>query len=214
MLRVSLLSKPIAIVLFTSLLLVIVSATKVLAHAELDTASPPVDGTVTSLPASISLIFTEEVKPGGVTIRVTGPGGERVDTGDAAVDLNDAERTRVNVSLYAGGPGTYSVVWETISNLDGDQASGNYVFTVAAGASPQPSIIGTPDSAAATVAVTATLDPEVNGNPLGSTENYDSRAFAISVGAGLLALALIVCFWLVVRPRNAKFGSRSRPEQD
>lgn len=183
------------------------------AHAELKTASPPAGGTVTTLPASLTLIFSEEVKPGGVTVRVTGPSGERVDTGDAAVDLTDAERTRVNVSLYAGGAGAYTVSWETISNIDADQTSGSYEFTVSGlTASPAPANVGTPDALAGEITpeVSATLEDFTYGNPLGTSENYDSRAFAISVGAGLLALLAIVGFWFFVRPTDARFGSRSR----
>lgn len=180
-------------------------------HAELETASPPPGGAVTALPSSITLTFSEEVKPGAVAVQVFGPNGDRVDAGDADVDLTDPERVTVRVSLFAGGPGEYSVHWETVSNTDGDSASGDFAFTVSAqqGASPAASF-GTPE--------TTNIDPEPtptaenNGNPLAATDgDFDSRAFAISVGAGLLALAAIVAFWLMIRPRNPKFGPRAGP---
>jgi hypothetical protein len=157
------------------------------------------------------LTFTEEVRPGAVSVQVTGPDGSRVDAGDAAVDLTDPERITVRVSLFAGGPGEYSVHWETISNADGDSASGDYTFTV----SEQPatsteSPIGTPEATESAPQPTATA--ENFGNPLAGTDgDFDSRAFAISVGAGLLALAAIVAFWFMIRPRNPKFGPRAGP---
>ena len=183
------------------------------AHAELETASPPAGGVVTSLPASMVLTFSEEVRPGAVSVQVTGPDGDRVDAGDAAVDLTDPERTTVKVSLFGGGPGEYAVHWETISNIDGDSASGDYKFTVSAQEATSPeTTVGTPDATEAAPQPTATA--ENIGNPLASTEgDFDSRAFAISVGAGLLALAAIVAFWFMIRPRNPRFGSRARPPE-
>ncbi len=189
----------------------VLSSRVALGHAELETASPPPGGSVTALPASMTLTFSEEVRPGGVSVQVTGPTGDRVDAGDAAVDLTDPERVTVRVSLFAGGPGEYAVHWETISNIDGDSTSGDYVFAVAAqqGSSPESSV-GTPE--ATTIAPEPTPTAENFGNPLASTEgDFDSQALAISVGVGLVAVAAITAFWFVIRPRNPRFGSRSGP---
>lgn len=182
-----------------------------LGHADLETSSPPAGGSVTALPASMTLTFSEEVRPGAASVQVTGPGGDRVDQGDAAVDLADPGRVTVRVSLFAGGPGEYAVHWETVSNIDGDRASGDYAFMVAirAGSSLEASV-GTPE--ATTIAPEPTPTAENFGNPLASTEgDFDSRAFALSIGAGLLALAAIAGFWFVIRPRNPRFGQRSGP---
>jgi methionine-rich copper-binding protein CopC len=204
----------IAVTVVALVLGVIGSPKLALAHAELESSSPPAKGTVTSLPSSLTLVFSEEVKPGSVSVTVTGEDGQRVDDGGAAVDLNDPERTRVNVTLFAGGDGIYTVQWQTISNIDGDQAEGSYTFTVAAdpvaAGSPvtgTPGNIGSPPAAA----IAPTEADLVNGNPLGTTEDFDSRAFAISIGAGLLALVAIVGFWFLLRPRNPKYGGRARP---
>lgn len=188
------------------------TAVDVSAHAELESSSPPANGTVTTLPPALTLVFSEEVKPGAVSVTVTGPEGERVDDGSAAVDLNDPERTRVTVTVYAGGDGTYTVAWQAVSNLDGDETNGSYTFAVAAASgSPAAATSGTPEAviSVATAAATAPTEDDIGDNPLGSTEDFDSRAFAISVGAGLLALAAIVGFWFLVRPRNPRFGPRS-----
>ena len=170
------------------------------AHAELVSANPPVDGTIATLPARMTLVFTEEVRPGSEVVEVTGPGGARVDTGDAAVDLTDPGRVTVIASLFAGGAGTYSVHWENVSNIDGDASQGDYTFAV------DPNVAATPSPE-------ATLDPDARGNPLSQDDNFDGSAFAISVGAGLLALAGIVAFWFVIRPRNPRFGPRAGRRQ-
>ena len=169
------------------------------AHAELQSAFPAIDGTVGVLPAALTLVFTEEVKTDGITVTVTGPDGQQVDTGNAAVDLTNADRNVVVVPLYSGGPGQYTIHWESVSNLDGDEASGDYTFTVEADGT---AIIG--DAAVAS----PTPNPDYNGNPLNPQGNFDSRALALSVGAGLLVAVAIFGIWMVIRPKNPKFGSR------
>jgi copper resistance protein C len=182
------------------------------AHADLESASPPVDGTVTGLPPMMTLVFGEEVKPGTAVVEVTGPDGTRVDRADAAVDLTDPERRTVTVSLMNGDPGEYTVHWENVSNTDGDQVSGDYRFTVApASVISSPAVAATPQNP--TPAVTATVITGDNNNPLDTEGDYDSRGLAISIGAGLLALAAIVGFWIVVRPKNPRFGSRANRDQ-
>ncbi len=179
------------------------------AHADLESSNPPAGGTVAALPAKLTLTFAEEVKPDSPVVKVTGPDGKQIDSGDAAVDLNDPTRTIVTVSLYAGGPGAYAVHWETVSNTDGHPLSGDFSFTVS------PTTAASPTSAASPVnpTATATEDP-ANGNPLNPNGNFDSRALGISVGAGLIAMAAIVGFWFAVRPRNPRFGPRAGRDRE
>jgi methionine-rich copper-binding protein CopC len=186
------------------------------AHAELASANPPPDGSVTSLPAQLILTFTEEVREDSVSVEVTGPGGERVDDGNAALDLTNPDRTVVRVSLFSGGPGAYTVSWQTVSNIDGDSATGSYRFAVVPATSPGAGSVGTPVAGIEPTGVTtatATVDPEGTTTVLGGEDDYDGMAFAISVGAGLVALAAIVGFWFLVRPKNPRFGSRARSGQ-
>ncbi|HRA47644.1 MAG TPA: copper resistance protein CopC [Thermomicrobiales bacterium] len=175
------------------------------AHAELVSATPAIDSIVPTLPASLDLVFSEEVKPGGVTVTVTGPDGARIDTGDAQVDLTNATRTLVHVSLFSGGNGVYNVAWQSTSNLDGDVATGSYSFAVGNEASPTM-------GGAVVASPIPTPDPDANGNPLSTDSNFDGRALALSVGAGLLAALAIFGVWLAIRPKNPKFGSRSKPD--
>jgi methionine-rich copper-binding protein CopC len=210
-------ARAIAIRTIPALLILLISALALPSvgsgHAELESASPPVGGTVTALPPKMTLVFGEEVRPGSAVVEVTGPDGKRVDTGDTAVDLTDPERRTVIVSLFAGGAGVYTVHWENVSNTDGDPVSGDYAFTVSVAApGSSPVAAATPENP--TPALTATDDDvAANGNPLDPEGDFDSGAFLISVGAGLVALAAIVGFWFVVRPRNPRFGSKADRDQ-
>jgi copper resistance protein C len=167
------------------------------AHADLESSTPAAGSTVQALPATLTLVFSEEVRPGSEIVEVTGPDGSRVDTGDAAVDLTDPERRTVHAALFGGGAGAYSVHWQNISNIDGDVSEGDFSYTVDPAAAPE------------SPSPEATLDPGAYGNPLDEEGDFDGRAFAISVGAGLVALVAIVGFWFVVRPRNPRFGPRA-----
>lgn len=60
---------------------------------------------------------------------VTDSNGNQVDNNDDAVD--PADHTHMTVSLPSNLPsGSYTVNWSTLSDDDGDQASGSYTFTV------------------------------------------------------------------------------------
>lgn len=186
-----------------------------LAHAEPERTSPPINGVVATAPAIVEIWFSEEAKTEGTTILVIGPGGIQVDLGDAKVDLNDPERKHVTVSLRAGlGPGAYTVQWHSVSTEDGDEAQGGYLFTVGNGTPA-----ATPGVSPANTETTANEAPTTGSDPLATVEivgspttapaaeesNFDSQAFGLSVGAGLIAAVVIYFFWRAVRPKNPKF---------
>ena len=179
------------------------------AHAELESANPAPGSSVEEAPLTLELIFTEEVEVDGIDVHVLDPDDEDVHAGDAEVDLNDPSRRRVTVSLQANLPlATYTVYWRTRSGIDGDEATGGYTLTVTGEPVPP-----TPTLApGATPAPPATMLPvEANGNPLGTEdENFDGRAFGLSIGAGLVVVAVLVFFWRAVRPSNPVFGGRAR----
>jgi methionine-rich copper-binding protein CopC len=182
-----------------------------LAHAEPERTSPPMNGVVETAPAKVEIWFSEEAKSDGTIIQVIGPGGIQVDLGDSALDLNDPERKHVTVSLRSGlGPGAYTVQWHSVSGEDGDEAQGGYLFTVAGGspvASPVALPAGTPVNAAQSTAptATATIAGTPTTAPAATEGDFDSRAFGLSVLAGLVAAAAIFIFWRIVRPKNPKF---------
>jgi methionine-rich copper-binding protein CopC len=172
------------------------------AHAEPERASPPINGVVPTAPSQVEIWFSEEVKTEGTTIQVIGPGGIQVDQGDSKVDLQDPDRKHVTVSLRPGlGAGTYTVQWVSVSSADGDEARGGYVFYVGA-ASPVASPAATPLAEATPAAAASSTETT---NPATEPGDFDSQAFGISVGVGIVAAVLIFLFWRLVRPKNPMF---------
>ncbi len=168
------------------------------AHAEYDRSIPAADSTVDTSPAQVGVWFTEEVTS-ATTLEVTGPEGTRVDAGDSALDLYDPNRQHVTVSLKPNlPPGEYTVKWTSVSAEDGDTATGEFAFGVARMATPVASPIASPVA----VGVTGST---VTSAPVDDSE-FDSRAFFLSVGAGILVAIGIFLFWRLVRPKNPLFG--------
>ena len=96
------------------------------AHAQLESASPPVGGTVES-PAQISITFSEGVEPKFSGVAVSGPGGA-VPIGKAGVAPGDNKVLVVNLGKKLA-PGTYTVKWHAVS-VDTHHTQGDFDFTV------------------------------------------------------------------------------------
>jgi methionine-rich copper-binding protein CopC len=173
------------------------------AHAEPERGNPAINGTVSAVPAIVEIWFSEEVDTEQTTIAVFGPDGTQFDLGDTMVDLNDPEHKHVTVSLKPDLPaGVYTVEWESLSAEDRDEASGSYTFTVTGSgtpeASPSPSPIASPGGTpASVVAETPAVSDQVT-----EPSDFDTQAFAIAVGAGLVAALFIYLFWRLVRPKQ------------
>ncbi len=127
--------KPMIAVL-TLLTLIFISASRALAHADYVSSEPPANGTVTSAPERVVIVFSQELKPEGNTIRVTDARGNQVDRGDTALDRNDPNRKTLIVSLNPGlSDGVYTVNWKNAST-DGHSETGRFRFTINTGATP------------------------------------------------------------------------------
>jgi copper resistance protein C len=94
------------------------------AHATLDHASPPIDGTVRSAPQEILLTFTERLEPAFSMIEVTDSGGTRVDQGKTEVNGNT-----MRVGLKVLPEGHYRVHWRAIT-ADTHRVEGHFTFNV------------------------------------------------------------------------------------
>src|SRR3954452_10372424 len=87
-----------------SLVLILALGSIAFAHAEFVSAVPAPNSTVTSVPSIVKATFSEAIDPKGASIAVTGPTGARVDANDGHIDLNDADRTTMLVTLKSGLP--------------------------------------------------------------------------------------------------------------
>lgn len=109
------------------ILIALLAANAVQAHAFLDHASPLVGSTVATAPRELTLTFTQSLEPAFSTVTVTGPGGARVDEGKAQISGNT-----MRVGLKAAGPGTYRVHWRALS-VDTHSTQGSFSFQVGGG---------------------------------------------------------------------------------
>ncbi|HEY1375685.1 MAG TPA: copper resistance CopC family protein, partial [Gemmataceae bacterium] len=165
--------------------------TVALAHAQAVRADPPMGGEVTAAPAVLQVWFSEEVDPKEVALVVTGPAGDRVDRGDAAVDLYDPQRVHVTASLAPGlGPGLYVVQWHTRSAIDGDAADGSFSFAVTGTGSPVASAAAPPPAAPTPSAV---LGP--TPTPPASSGGGSGVGTVAVVAAVIVAIAVVAGLW-------------------
>ena len=126
--------------------------TAVLAHAELETATPANKSTVTEPVAEISGIYSEAMKPEGSSLVVKDASGTQVAKGgvDPANDLR-----MVATPASPLGNGTFTVESTTLAE-DGDIEHATWTFTVAIAATTTPSAAASAASSAAPTSATAT----------------------------------------------------------
>ena len=128
------LRKGIAKLLGLALLLVTIHyplATAVLAHSDYDSSVPAADEVVFQALQQVQVWFTQELfrREGQNSLEVYGPDQQRIDLDDAAID--DDDRKLMTVSLPPDlANGVYIVRWRTLSADDGDDANGEFQFTV------------------------------------------------------------------------------------
>ena len=97
------------------------------AHAYLQSASPPVDSTITQPPKEVTIVFTGAIEPQFSTIEVTGQDGKRVDNAKPHLIATDATRLAVGVGSLSSQ--AYTVVWHATS-VDTHKTEGQFQFTV------------------------------------------------------------------------------------
>jgi methionine-rich copper-binding protein CopC len=190
---------------WVAVLFAVASPISVSAHAEPERAEPPMSGVVHESPKTVEIWFGEEIAK-GTTAEVYGPGGQRVDTGNAEIDLFDPERKHLTVSLKPSlTDGTYEVRWSSISAEDGDEATGTYTFTIEG--------VGTPTASPVASPITSPIAATPEASPTTTTQEADNKdstgnwlRFLAAIGAGALAAVLIYGFWLLVKPRNGASG--------
>jgi len=109
-------------------LVVLLSASRVSAHAFLERSDPFVGGKVHSTPAAVRIWFTEAIEPRFSSIQVFDSTGKQVDKKDTHTDPSN--RSLLQVSLPRLGPGSYKVVWRIVS-VDTHRTNGDFTFQIA-----------------------------------------------------------------------------------
>lgn len=97
------------------------------AHAQLKSAVPPVNGSVTASPSVIDLTFSENLNFKFSGIKVTGPDKKAVKMGEGM--LMDSDTTLMVPVTGTLADGSYKVDWHALS-ADGHKTHGSYTFTV------------------------------------------------------------------------------------
>ena len=192
-----------ATLLLASLALVMVPGL-VLAHAELQTATPADKSTVTAPVAEVSGIYSEAMKPAGSSMIVKDASGATVAQG--TVDPADTTRMVAKPSTPLGN-GSYTVDWTSVA-LDEHVERGTWTFTVAVAPTPSPTAIATSaPSAAATAAPTlvpATPIPSIAPTPApsgGSSTAGSGSDVVLPIVLGLIILGAGAAYLLSRRNR-------------
>jgi putative copper export protein/methionine-rich copper-binding protein CopC len=152
------------------------------AHALLVRSDPPQGARLPDPPREVTTWFSEPLEPGVSSLRVLDGSGRPVDMG--SVYFDPADSTKMSVALRDEvGPGFYSVIWETLSRIDGHFRFGSFAFLVL-----------NPDGSEPTGPRPTSL-PSGSGSP-GSEAESALTKFAGLAGAvmliGSLAFALVV----------------------
>lgn len=206
--------KSFAAVIAALLVLGIVSAGRVSAHAELDHANPAAGATVQGSPELVEIWFTEEIADGS-KIEVADASGISVTTGDAKLDLFDPDRKHLTVELKSNLPnGVYTVTWTSISAEDGDTDSDTFTFTIEGSGTPTASPVASPSASPASATGTPPAT-KVSGSLQATQSDTDpnannNRDVGIALAAGALAALFIYGFWRLVRPRRHPFDRNPR----
>jgi methionine-rich copper-binding protein CopC len=124
--------KRILIVAFGAMFLALGAFEIASAHAELDHCTPAVTSTVTSAPAQIVCVYSEEIDTKRSTMSVWDASGAQVDKKDAHVDLNDPNHETLVVSLDTSKTlnGLYTVQWRTVTPDDNGLSYGSWQFVI------------------------------------------------------------------------------------
>ncbi len=101
------------------------------AHALLVSANPGPNAILAKAPLVVQLSFSENLDPVYSRIQVFNSSRVQVDNQDSRVSPTDPKV--MQVSLLPLPNGSYSVVWRSLSAIDGHATSGSYVFTVGNG---------------------------------------------------------------------------------
>ena len=113
-------------------LTMLASASVALAHANYVKSVPDADARLPSAPTEVRVTFSESPEPKLSELRVLDVKGARVDK----ADLTRIDSTTLKVGLQSIGDGGYTVVWRTVSAVDGHETRGSFAFAIGNGQLP------------------------------------------------------------------------------
>ncbi len=157
------------------------------AHVSLVSSAPGAGEQLDSVPAGVTLQFSDQLERDGAEIAVTGPDGTALESG-APIVSGDTIIQRVSDQ---GGVGQYSVTYLAVSG-DGHEMTGRIDFAVGVPVDPgdQPRVTSAPSAEGAEAAEEASDD--------------EGGASLILPGAIIALVVAAVLAWLVTRRRPAR----------
>ncbi|MFN8590979.1 MAG: CopD family protein [Thermomicrobiales bacterium] len=156
----------------------------VAAHAFLESSDPVANAVVPIAPGTVTLRFTEPLEPSYSRAQLFDQTGAEVAGASSGVT---SDPTVMTVTLPSGlGNGTYSILWRSLSAVDGHTAQGYVPFTIGTQA-----------------------DVQIVAPPVAQTDTSELPGWVLSVARwlALLGLAAVAAIWpvwiFVVRPAIA-----------
>lgn len=169
-----------------------------LAHAELESASPPDGAVLSEPPTEVVLTFSAELNTSKSSVTLHDPAGTEIAKG--GVDPADDTVMRL-IPAASLAPGTYEVRWTSVA-LDGDLLRGTLHFDLTA---PTPSPTATPTAAPSATASpppapSSSPSPAPSATPGSTSGSGDDVILPIIVA--LIVILLLGMFLLRGRSRG------------
>lgn len=188
--------------MLVALILALLLAPAVAAHAALESATPGPGNEVVGSPPELVTRFSQNLDPSRTVLEVRDSAGTRIARGG---EPGDDER-EFRLALPELAPGEYEVRWTSFSSEDQELARDSYTFTVLAAPSPTPS--ATPDPTArpsstptAAPSATATVVPTPQpSEPTTPSTSPSTLEMAVPIAASALVVA-VAAVWLLRRKR-------------
>ena len=113
---------------FAAAMALLLSPSAVRAHALLLRADPQPNAELTQPPAAIQFWFSEPLEETFTGARILDAAGTEIPTGAPQFDPEDP--THLTLPLESIEPGVYTVVWQTLSSVDGHEWVGSFPLTI------------------------------------------------------------------------------------
>ena len=114
--------------LFAAAMALLLSPPAVRAHALLVRADPQPNAELTQPPAAIQFWFSEPLEETFTGARILDAAGTEIPTGAPQFDPDDPNH--LTLPLESIEPGVYTVVWQTLSSVDGHEWVGSFPLTI------------------------------------------------------------------------------------